>query len=211
VITRRVPSPEPDPRREAGGAGRVPPGAGAEPQGGRADAAPAWLVVGRVLRPHGLRGEVVVEVLSDAEDRFEPGARLAAGDPDAGQAPRQLTVTAAHRHQRRLLLRFAGLEDRDAVEGLRGVLLTIPASQARALGPGEFWPYQLVGLAVVDAQGRRRGTVEEVVPGAANDLLSVRLDPGPAVLVPAVQALVTVDLQAARVVVADLPGLLDPP
>ena len=97
--------------------------------------APARLVVGRVLRPHGIRGELAVEVLSDAPDRFSPGAELGAGDPD-GQGPlRPVTVTAARLHLGRLLARLEGVEDRDAAEELRGVLLSIPMAPANALCP----------------------------------------------------------------------------
>jgi 16S rRNA processing protein RimM len=170
---------------------------------------PERLVVGRVVRPHGIRGEVVVEVLSDAPGRFDPGAELAAGDPEGATAPRGLTVAAARRHQGRLLASFEGLDDRDDVEALRGQLLTIPLASARQLGPDEFWPHQLTGLAVADHAGAVVGSITAVVPGAAHDLLQVALDRGGEALVPAVAALVTVDLAAGRVVVADLPGLLD--
>jgi 16S rRNA processing protein RimM len=176
----------------------------------RRAAPPARLVVGRVVKPHGVRGEVVVELLSDAPGRFEPGAELAAGDPEAGTVSRPLTIAAARRHQGRLLVTFEGLDDRDEVEPLRGELLTIPFSAARQLGPDEFWPHQLTGLAVVDHAGAVVGSVTDVVPGAAHDLLQVSLDGGGEVLVPAVAALVTVEVAAGRVVVADLPGLLEP-
>jgi 16S rRNA processing protein RimM len=172
---------------------------------------PARLVVGRVLRPHGVRGELAVEVLSDAPDRFSPGAELAAGDPDGPGPLRPLTVTAARLHLGRLLLRLEGVEDRDAAGGLRGAWLSIPAEAARPLGDDEYWPHQLVGLAVVDHQGRERGRVADVLPGAAHDLLAVALPAGGSALVPAVAALVTVELEAGRVLVDDLPGLLDPP
>src|SRR6266511_329926 len=144
-------------------------------------AAPARLVVGRVLRPHGLRGEGVVEVPSDAPEGFSPGAQLAAG----------------------------GLEDRDAVEPLRGLLLSIPLEDARDLAPDEYWSHQLVGLRVVDPEGHERGVVADVLPGAAHDLLAVRRPDGDEVLVPAVAALVTVELEAGRLVVRPLPGLLE--
>ena len=114
-------------------------------------------------------------------------------------------------HQGRLLLSLEGVEDRDAAEGLRGAWLSIPVASARSLEPGEFWPHQLVGLAVVDRQGRERGRVADVVPGAAHDLLSVELPGGARALVPAVAALVTVDLQAGRVLVDAVPGLLGEP
>jgi 16S rRNA processing protein RimM len=172
---------------------------------------PGRLVVGRVLRPHGVRGELSVEVLSDAPDRFAPGAELGAGDPDGPEPPRPVTVRAARLHQGRLLLSLEGIEDRDAAERLRGAWLSIPVASARPLEPGEFWPHQLVGLAVVDQQGRERGRVADVVPGAAHDLLAVELPGGESALVPAVAALVTVELEAGRVLVDAVPGLLDPP
>ena len=100
------------------------------------------------------------------------------------------------------------MEDRDAADRFRGAWLSIPVASARPLDPGEFWPHQLVGLAVVDHQGRRRGRVADVVPGAAHDLLSVELPGGASALVPAVAALVTVELDAGRVLVDAVPGLL---
>jgi 16S rRNA processing protein RimM len=171
--------------------------------------APARLLVGRVLRPHGVRGELAVDVLSDAPDRFAAGAELTAGDPDGDGPLRPLTVTAARLHQGRLLVRLQGVEDRDAAEELRGALLSIPLDAARPLAADEFWPHQLVGLDVVDREGRRRGRVADVVPGTAHDLLAVALPGGERRLVPAVAALVTVELPAGRVLVDAVPGLLD--
>jgi 16S rRNA processing protein RimM len=119
-------------------------------------------------------------------------------------------VEATRTHQGRLLLlRLAGLEDRDAAEPLRGLLLSIPFEDARPLDADEYWPHQLIGLKVVDADGRERGVVSDVLPGAAHDLLQVRRPDGEAVLVPSVAALVTVELEAGRLVVQALPGLLE--
>jgi 16S rRNA processing protein RimM len=170
-------------------------------------AAPERLVVGRVVRPHGLGGEILVQVLSDAPDRFTAGAHLAAGDPDAGPF-RELTVATVRLAQGRHLVRFEGFDDRDAADTLRGAILSIPFTAARDLGEGEFWPHQLVGLDVVDSDGIRQGTVTEVVPGAAHDLLAVALERGGSVLVPTVAALVTVELDRSRIVVAPVDGLL---
>ena len=164
-----------------------------------------------MLRPHGVRGELSVEVLSDAPERFSPGVELGVGDPDGDEPLAPVTVRAARLHQGRLLLSLEGVADRDAAEGLRGAWLSIPAAAARPLEPDEFWPHQLVGLAVVDRQGRRRGRVADVVPGAAHDLLAVELTGGDSALVPAVAALVTVELEAGRVLVDAVPGLLGPP
>ena len=169
---------------------------------------PDRLVVGRVLRPHGVRGELSVEVLSDAPERFAPGAELGVGDPDGPEPPAPAVVRAARLHLGRLLLSLEGVTDRDAADRLRGAWLSIPLAAARPLDPGEFWPHQLVGLAVVDRQGRQRGRVADVVPGAAHDLLAVELPGGDRALVPAVAALVTVELEAGRVLIDAVPGLL---
>ena len=186
---------------------------------------PDRLVVGRILRPQGVRGELSVEVLSDAPERFAPGAELGVGDPDGPEPPGTTVVRAARLHLGRLLLSLEGVTDRDAADRLRGAWLSIPVAAARPLDPGEFWPHPLVGLAVVDRQGRPRGRVADVVPGAAHDLLAVEITPegsgepqGGApddqvriALVPAVAALVTVELEAGRVLVDAVPGLLGPP
>jgi 16S rRNA processing protein RimM len=164
--------------------------------------------VGRVLRPHGVRGELSVEVLSDAPERFAPGAELGVGDPDDPEPPATAVVRAARLHLGRLLLTLEGVTDRDAADRYRDAWLSIPVTEARPLEPGEFWPHQLVGLAVVDHQGRERGRVADVVPGAAHDLLAVEVPGGATALVPAVAALVTVELEAGRVLVDAVPGLL---
>jgi 16S rRNA processing protein RimM len=184
----------PDPPGHPSGVPRTPP--------------PERLVVGRVLRPHGVRGELSVEVLSDAPERFAPGAELGVGDPDGPDPLGTAVVTAARLHLGRLLLTVEGVSDRDAADRYRGAWLSIPATEARPLDQGEFWPHQLVGLAVVDREGRERGRVADVVPGAAHDLLAVEVPGGATSLVPAVAALVTVELEAGRVLVEAVPGLL---
>jgi len=176
------------------------------------------VVVGRVGRPHGIRGEVSVEPRTDEPDRrFVPGAvltteapRVAA--PSPGERPERLTVRAVRWHQDRLLVTFEELPDRTAAEAARGlVLLTEVPDDARPDDPEEFYDHQLVGLRVGTTDGRDVGEVRAVVHGAAQDLLAVRTDAGPEALVPFVAALVPeVDLDRGRVVVADRPGLLTP-
>lgn len=176
------------------------------------------VVVGRIGRPHGVRGEVSVEPRTDEpERRFVPGAVLTTEAPErapstAGARPRQLTVRAARWHQDRLLVVFDELGDRTEAEAARGlVLLTEVPEDARPEDPEEFYDHQLVGLRVVTTDGRDVGEVRAVVHGAAQDLLAVRTGPGPEALVPFVTALVPeVDLDEGRVVVADRPGLLTP-
>lgn len=169
------------------------------------------VVVGRVGKPHGLRGEVTVEVRTDEpERRFADGAVLAA-TPPAGSASgiRTLEVVTSRWHQTTLLVRFAELGDRSAAEGARGTLLRASVSaEETPEDPEEFYDHQLTGLVVHDLSGATIGEVTGVVHGA-QDLLQVRSADGRDTLVPFVAALVPeVDVAGGRVVVADRPGLV---
>ena len=167
------------------------------------------MVVGRVGRAHGVRGEVTVDVRTDEPHaRFVVGARL--GTDPAAAGP--LTVAAVRPHQGRLLLRFAEVPDRGAAEGLRGVLLTVDVDESdEPVGPDEFYDHQLVGLQVRDQRGSTVGQVADVVHNPGHDLLVVRRGDGGEALVPFVAELVTeVDLEGGALTVADRPGLLDP-
>jgi 16S rRNA processing protein RimM len=171
------------------------------------DQAPERVVVGRIVRPHGLRGEVVVQVLSDAPDRFVVGARVEAGEPSGERTP--LTVTAVRADRGRLLVTFAEVPDRTAAEQLHSALLSIPSDEAAPLPEGEYYAWQLEGLEVVDEDGRRLGVLSRVMERAANDLWVVDTGRGEA-MVPAVEEFVReVDLNAGRVVVHVIPGLFE--
>ncbi len=178
------------------------------------------LIVGRIARPHGVRGEVLVEVRTDApQERFAVGAVLAtdptAGRPAAGDAvanvPEALTVEAARPHQGRYIMRFAEVGDRDAVEALRGVLLCVDSADVPPAGdPDEFNDFELVGLAAVDPAGERLGEVVRIDHAPASDLLVLLRPDGRTALVPFVRAIVPeVDLAGGRVVVTAPEGLFD--
>ncbi|HEX8780392.1 MAG TPA: ribosome maturation factor RimM [Nocardioides sp.] len=171
------------------------------------------VVVGRIGKPHGLRGEVTVDVRTDEPElRFADGAVLRAQPPrGSASSLSQLTVVRTRWHQGVLLVTFAELGDRTAAEGARGVLLWADLDpSATPQDPDEFYAHQLVGLAVDDIDGTRLGEVTGLVHGA-QDLLAVRTTDGRNVLVPFVHALVPeVDLAGGRVVVADRPGLVAP-
>jgi 16S rRNA processing protein RimM len=163
------------------------------------------LVVGRVGRAHGVRGEVSVEVRTDDPDaRFAPGSSLAT--ENAGP----LTVETVRAHSGRLLVRFAGIEDRTAAETLRGLLLLVDSADIPPVeDPDEFYDHELIGLTAVTADGTSLGEVVDVEhPG--QDVLVVRRTSGEDALVPFVGAIVTsVDVPAGRIVLDPPPGLLD--
>jgi len=158
------------------------------------------VVVGRIGRPHGVRGEVTVAPSTDDPDaRFAVGTRLVT-DP-AAKGP--LTVTGFRRSGRMLVLGFDGFTDRDAAETLRGVALTVDVSTLPVPDdPDEYYDHQLVGLAVQDGAGTVLGEVVDVLHPPAAPVLTVRRPDGSEELVPFVSAIVpVVDLDAGRLVV----------
>jgi len=171
------------------------------------------VVVGRIGKPHGIRGEVTVDVRTDEpEKRYVPGVRLLA-QPPRGSAfsHTSLQVRRARWHASTLLVAFAEIPDRNAAEAARGVVLraTLPAD-ASPDDPEEFYDHQLEGLAAYDLDGTHLGEIAGLVHGA-QDLLRVTTLDGREALVPFVTALVPeVDVAGGRVVIADRPGLVAP-
>lgn len=161
----------------------------------------AAVTVGVVGKPHGLRGEVTVRADPDLADEFPPGRRYLVVGSEAS-----LTVATSRMHGNRRLVRFEGVDDRDAAEALRGLQLAVPRSDIR-LGPDEFWVEELVGRPVVDRADRPLGTVTDVTDGQAHDYLVITVPQGGEALVPAVADLV--DVTDENVVVEAIPGLLD--
>lgn len=165
------------------------------------------VVVARIGRPHGIRGEVSVEVRTDdPEGRLAPGARLRTEPAAAGP----LTITEGWVHSGRLILKFEGYDGRGAVEGLRNVLLLADVDPAeRPDDPDEYYDHQLVGLAVRTVGGEPVGELAEVLHLPGQDVLAVRRPDGTEALVPFVAAMVpSVDLEAGVVLVDPPPGLL---
>jgi 16S rRNA processing protein RimM len=162
-----------------------------------------------VVKAHGVTGEVVVEVRTDEPDiRFAAGSVLRAkvsGDE------RSYVVDAARPHGERLLVRLAGVDDRDAADALRGSLLVIDSEDLPPIDePDEYYDHQLEGLRVRTTTGRDIGTVAEVLHTAAGELLAVNRDSAGELLVPFVSAIVTsVSLVSGTVEIDPPEGLLE--
>jgi 16S rRNA processing protein RimM len=165
------------------------------------------VVVGRIGRPHGIKGDVSVEVRTDdPEGRMAPGTTVRTDPESAGP----LTIEDGRVHSGRLLLHFAGYDDRSAAERLRGVLLVADVDpEERPADPEEFYDHQLVGLEVRTVAGDPVGELSEVLHLPGQDVLSVRTPDGREVLVPFVAEIVpTVDVDARVIEVDPPPGLL---
>jgi 16S rRNA processing protein RimM len=169
------------------------------------------LVVGRISRPHGVRGELAVDVRTDdPELRLAAGAVLATEPAAAGP----LTVTRARWHSGKLLMSFDGVPDRDAADQLRGVLLVVDSAELEDIAdPDEFRDHQLIGLAVYGPGGEHVGEVTDVLH-SGQDLLVVAgagARSGAEIMIPFVAPIVPeVDLAGRRIVIDPPAGLLDP-
>jgi 16S rRNA processing protein RimM len=171
------------------------------------DREPDLVVVGRIGRPQGVKGEVTVEVRTDdPDDRFADGAVLTT---ETGT----LTVESSRYQGKYLVVAFTGVHDRNAAEALRDTLLHVDRNELPELeDEDDFYDTQLIGLSAVLVDGSPLGTVDDVLHLPGGDVLSVRREGGAEVLVPFVKAMVpTVDLEAGRVVVDPPDGLLDLP
>ncbi|WP_086838907.1 ribosome maturation factor RimM [Amycolatopsis kentuckyensis] len=167
------------------------------------------VVVGRIAKAHGIRGELAVDVRTDSPDeRFKIGAAVTTKLRDGSK--RELTIAAAREHSGRLLVRFEEVLTRDVAETLRGALLladtaTLPPTE----DPDEFYDHELAGLRAELTDGTVVGKVVEIVHSPAGELLELDVD-GREVLVPFVRAIVpTVDVAGGRVVLDPPEGLLD--
>ncbi len=171
------------------------------------------VIVGRIGRPHGIRGEVVIGVRTDEPDlRFAVGATLDATERADEPASAQLTVAAVRWHSGQLLVAFAGVTDRTAAAELTGRWLSVDSSQLPEIGdPDEFRDHELIGLSVRTCTGDPVGVVADVLH-YGQDLLVVRRTDGQEgeSLVPFVKAIVPeVDVQGGVVVIDPPPGLLE--
>jgi 16S rRNA processing protein RimM len=167
---------------------------------------PETVAVGRVLRPHGVRGEVVVEVLSDVPARFQKGSRVTG--VREGAPPLPLTVAAGRVHKTGAVVRFEGYEDRDRAGELRGLDLEIPRSEVPKAEPGTYYQFELLGCLCRD-HGAELGRVAEVVEDGGGVMLIVEGE-GRRVPVPFVKEFLRRVDVAAGTIDLDLPeGLLE--
>ncbi|MEX0789536.1 MAG: ribosome maturation factor RimM [Actinomycetota bacterium] len=165
-----------------------------------------FLLVGRVVKPHGLRGEVLVRVLSDNPSRFAAGAELLLG-PDLESA-RPVPIVSSRDHKGALLVFFEGYHSLEEAEPLREWLLFVDASEVDDLNDEDaFWEHEVVGLEVVHSDGRVLGRLAEVFSRPAQDLWSIETGSGEVLFPAARELVVSVDLEAGKVVIDPPEGL----
>ena len=163
-----------------------------------------YTAVGRVLRPHGIRGELRVAAFHSSGVNLQPGRRVWIGE-------RTFRIRRARRDRDAWLLALEGLTTRTEAESVRGALLEVPDEELQRDDEDSFFVFELVGLDVLTDEGERLGEVVDVLATGANDVFVVRHGERE-LLVPAIGDVVRqVDLEARRIVITPLPGLLDDP
>ncbi len=169
---------------------------------------PRYLVVGRVLRPHGVRGELRVGIFTDYPERLGQRTDFYLAHPDFPEAVQRYPVEKSRLHKKVLLLKLSGCDDRNEADELRGMLVQIPIEEAVPLEEGEYYHFQLIGVRVEMENGEWLGQVAEVIETGANDVYVVQ-GPRGEVLLPAVDDVVLdLDLESRLMVVRLLPGTL---
>jgi len=170
--------------------------------------AASYLAIGRIIAPHGIRGEVKVEVMTDFPERFKPGSCVFLGVGSEDLDARPVKIVAARPHKGGFLVKLDAVPDRNAAELVRNRYLLIPEAEAMPLGDHENYLHDLVGLRVETTDGRLLGELKEILFTGANDVYVVS-GPDGEVLLPAIRDVVLrVDLSARCMVVALPEGLL---
>ncbi|HVE71113.1 MAG TPA: ribosome maturation factor RimM [Thermoanaerobaculia bacterium] len=167
------------------------------------------IAVGVIRKAHGVRGEASVEPWTDSAERFDDLATVTLVSPDERET-RETTVESMRIHAGRALLKFAGIETPEAVQQLHNWTVEIPESEARSLDADEYYLHDLVGMTLVDGEGRERGVVTETYEGGGGILLNVKRADGREFELPFAADLCTeIDVAAKRIVVHLPEGIED--
>jgi 16S rRNA processing protein RimM len=160
--------------------------------------------VGKLRRPHGVRGEMLMQVLTDFPERLGRGSVLYLG----ADQPR-LTLRSLRPHKDGLLVAFEGIDTPEEAGRLRNQVVFVKTADRPPLEEGEYYHHQLIGLRVICADGRMLGQAVEILETGASDVLVVRGESGPEILVPLAEPfLKAVRLQQGEVEVTLIPGML---
>jgi 16S rRNA processing protein RimM len=165
---------------------------------------PEFLVVGKLGKPHGIHGEIVMDVYTDFPERLTPGVSVWVGPQH-----QQVRITNKRPHSRGMLLSFDGYQRREEVAALRNLLVFVRTANRPQLENGEYYHHQLLGMCVIDESGNKLGTLVYIHETGANDVYVVHDDSGAELLIPAIDPVVLeINLEHHQLHVRLLPGLL---
>lgn len=168
-----------------------------------------FLVIGRLIRPHGIRGEMRAAVYTQLPERFTWMEQIYLAREANDPQPTRHELRSVRFHQGNALIRLDGYETRDDLEVLRGMWLLVPDSEAIPLEEGEVFHHDLEGLSVVTDQGEALGTLVEILETGANEVFVIRGQGGEILLPNIEEVVLKVDLDAGTMLVHLMPGLRD--
>lgn len=175
----------------------------------RPSQSPPFLLLGRVLRPHGVRGEVRIEVITAYPERIVPEQRVYLGrDPSDLRSAVPHTVSRVRKHQHYLILQFEGVPDRNAAELLREQYVMVALEDAVPLEEGEYYLFQAIGLQVITTEGEVLGHVVDIIETGANDVFVVHGPRGEVLLPDIDECVKQIDFETGTLTVHLLDGLL---
>lgn len=170
---------------------------------------PKYLLVGEILRPHGVIGEVRMKIITHYPERLSKLKKVFLAPSPDSTAVKEYTLTGVRMHQAYALLKFNGIDDRDQADLLRQLVVMVAIGDAIPLDEGEHYLYQLVGLTVKTESGETLGTLTEVLETGANDVYIVDSPHYGEVLIPATSETILSTDVATKIMTVRLPdGLL---
>jgi 16S rRNA processing protein RimM len=175
-----------------------------QPAGSPTSGEPVFLAVGRLFGPHGLNGEIHMEILTDFPERLKPGRKLYLGDDH-----QPVEIRSRRGHQNGFLIAFDGYYNPESVQGMQGQYLYASSDELPLLAHGEYYHHQILGLHVVSDDGRELGVVSGILETGANDVYVVQSDDGPEILIPNIrEVVIAIDLDQVTMNVHLIPGLI---
>lgn len=176
---------------------RMSPGRKKNETGSPGEGEPLFLVVGKLRRPHGIYGEILMDVLTDFPERLLPGKKVL-----VGEAHQSFEIVNLRRHDPELLITFDGIDSREEAGEYRNQLVYVEADALPKLPEGEFYHHELVGLRVENESGEELGVLEQVLVTGANDVYVVRTADEEELLLPAIHDVVLeIDPENGKMVV----------
>lgn len=165
---------------------------------------PVFLVVGKLHRQHGVKGEMVMEVMTDFPERLRRGLPVFIGPEHTPHV-----LSSRRKHNEGLLVAFQGITDREASTVLRNQLIYVRADQLPPLPEGDYYHHQVLGLRVFSETGAYLGIVSEILETGSNDVYVIEPESGPELLLPALESVIlSVNLERGEMQVHLLPGLI---
>ena len=181
-----------------------PPAQPQAPAGSPVPGEPVFLVVGKLRRPHGVHGEMLMDVLTDFPERLSPGVRVFVGEDHQPRLLRSVRWQVDA-----LRVAFHGFDDPEAVGAFRNLLVTVRADEIPALEEGDYYHHQCLGMAVIDETGKRIGVITEILESSAHDIFVVETGQNKEALIPATdEVMLKVDVPRGEMQVRLLPGLI---